>query len=81
MKNGKRKAFVSAGLMLTGFVSMLTGVILFLCEGGMIGMIPRRYLLDAHTISSFIMGGLLLLHIPLNAGIFRSEWLLFKKRK
>ena len=74
MSRNKWKAIISTILLVTVVGSMVTGLMMFFVQGGMILGIPRKYINDAHVIFSLIMFAALLFHFPLNAKLFRQEW-------
>ena len=81
MKRSEIKAVVSTILLISVSCSMVTGILLFFFKSGMIGCFPRKYVMDVHAGSSFVMFGAMLLHFPLNLQLFRQEWNRLKGKK
>lgn len=69
----KIKAIVSTILIICFTICAVTGLTMFFIKGGMIGVLPRKYVTDIHSWSSFVLIGGVIIHFLLNLSLYRGE--------
>ena len=82
MKINRARGSISTILILSGFLSLITGVILYFMKYGMWLCFTRKFLNDTHVISGLIMCLAMIIHLVLNRRIYLMEMQAFlSKRK
>lgn len=62
MNINKARAIISTILMLSGFITFVTGGILYFMEYGMWLWFTRKFLNDAHAVCGVVMGIAIIIH-------------------
>ena len=71
-KNALR-AVISTLLMISGAVSLITGIVLWIFTTGLIWFIARKVMMNIHAISSVVMAALVIIHVILNVRMYKQE--------
>ena len=90
MKIVKTRAIISLGLLITFTMVFISGLGLYFAPNGRIAretnwkfiLFEKGQLEDIHTITAFIMTGLIIIHFIINFKMFKNELkILFSRKK
>ena len=77
----KTKGVLALCLVLALIISLVSGVVLWLCPGGMVLGVARWIVTGVHNWSSVAFGALCIVHLLLNLKLLRAELSAFRKKK